>query len=156
TLHSGAFETAEGLRAFRRKTDIDYPRVHCKEAGPAPQFEPTLDTRPCSSCNGQMPNSFSLCSSCRAKVGEASRSNSRLGMMTLTYKNILTEIEEQIGIVRLNRPQVLNALSHELMDELVKALEEFDRDDNIRVIILTGNDKAFAAGADIKEMAEET
>src|SRR5262249_13257363 len=77
-------------------------------------------------------------------------------MMTLTYKNILTEIEEQIGIVRLNRPQVLNALSHELMDELVKALEEFDRDDNIRVIILTGNDKAFAAGADIKEMAEET
>ena len=77
-------------------------------------------------------------------------------MMTLTYKNILTETEEQIGIVRLNRPQVLNALSHELMDELVKALEEFDRDDNIRVIILTGNEKAFAAGADIKEMAEET
>jgi enoyl-CoA hydratase len=77
-------------------------------------------------------------------------------MMTLTYKNILTETEEQIGIVRLNRPQVLNALSHELMDELVKALEEFDRDDNVRVIILTGNEKAFAAGADIKEMAEET
>ena len=77
-------------------------------------------------------------------------------MMTLTYKNILTEVEEQIGVVRLNRPQVLNALSHELMDELVKALEEFDRDDNIRVMILTGNDKAFAAGADIKEMAEET
>ncbi len=76
--------------------------------------------------------------------------------MTLTYKNILTETEEQIGIVRLNRPQVLNALSHELMDELVKALEEFDRDDNVRVIILTGNEKAFAAGADIKEMAEET
>lgn len=76
--------------------------------------------------------------------------------MTLTYKNILTETEEQIGIVRLNRPQVLNALSHELMDELVAALEQFDRDDNIRVIILTGSEKAFAAGADIKEMAEET
>jgi len=69
TLHSGAFETAEGLRAFRRKTDIDYPRVHCKEAGPAPQFGPTVDTRPCSSCNGQMPTSFSFCGSCGAKMG---------------------------------------------------------------------------------------
>jgi enoyl-CoA hydratase len=77
-------------------------------------------------------------------------------MMTLTYKNILTETEAQIGIVKLNRPQVLNALSHELMDELVKALEEFDLDDDIRVIILTGSERAFAAGADIKEMADET
>jgi len=76
--------------------------------------------------------------------------------MTLTYKNILTETEDKTGIVRLNRPQVLNALSHELMDELVAALETFDRDENIRVIILTGSDKAFAAGADIKEMSEET
>ena len=76
--------------------------------------------------------------------------------MTLTYKNILTETEAQIGIVKLNRPQVLNALSHELMDELVKALEEFDLDDDIRVIILTGSERAFAAGADIKEMADET
>src|SRR5262249_37051720 len=75
---------------------------------------------------------------------------------TLTNKNILTETEAEIGIVRLNRPQVLNALNHELMDELVIALEEFDRDDNIRVIILTGNERAFAAGADIKEMSNET
>lgn len=77
-------------------------------------------------------------------------------MMTLTYKNILTETEDKLGIVRLNRPQVLNALNHELMDELVRALEEFDRADEIRVIILTGNERAFAAGADIKEMADET
>jgi enoyl-CoA hydratase len=77
-------------------------------------------------------------------------------MMTLTYKNILTSTEDQIGIVTLNRPTVLNALSHDLMDELVKALEEFDRDDNIRVIILTGSERAFAAGADIKEMSDET
>ncbi|PZM84767.1 MAG: enoyl-CoA hydratase [Candidatus Melainabacteria bacterium] len=76
--------------------------------------------------------------------------------MTLTYKNILTSTEDQIGIVTLNRPTVLNALSHDLMDELVKALEEFDRDDNIRVIILTGSERAFAAGADIKEMSDET
>jgi enoyl-CoA hydratase len=77
-------------------------------------------------------------------------------MMTMTYKNIQTEKEEQIGIVRLHRPTVLNALSHELMEELVAALQEFDNDDKIRVIILTGSDKAFAAGADIKEMSDET
>ncbi len=76
--------------------------------------------------------------------------------MTMTYKNIQTEKEEQIGIVRLHRPTVLNALSHELMEELVAALQEFDNDDKIRVIILTGSDKAFAAGADIKEMSDET
>jgi enoyl-CoA hydratase len=77
-------------------------------------------------------------------------------MMTLTYRNILTSTEDQIGIVTLNRPTVLNALSHDLMDELVKALEEFDKDENIRVIILTGSERAFAAGADIKEMSDET
>lgn len=77
-------------------------------------------------------------------------------MMTLTYKNILTEVDEHVGIVKLNRPKALNALSHELMDELVNALEAFDRDDKIRAIILTGDERAFAAGADIKEMAEET
>jgi len=77
-------------------------------------------------------------------------------MMTLTYQNILTAVEENIGIVTLNRPKVLNALNHELMEELVKALEEFDRDEKIRAIILTGGERAFAAGADIKEMSDET
>jgi enoyl-CoA hydratase len=77
-------------------------------------------------------------------------------MMTLTYQNITTAVEDQIGIVTLNRPKVLNALNHELMDELVKALDAFDRDDNIRVIVLTGGERAFAAGADIKEMSDET
>lgn len=76
--------------------------------------------------------------------------------MTLTYQNITSAVEDQIGIVTLNRPKVLNALNHELMDELVKALEEFDRDDNIRAIVLTGSERAFAAGADIKEMSDET
>lgn len=76
--------------------------------------------------------------------------------MTLTYRNILVSTDDQVGIVTLNRPNVLNALSHELMDELVKALEEFDRDEQIRVIILTGSERAFAAGADIKEMSDET
>lgn len=76
--------------------------------------------------------------------------------MTLTHKNIVVEKEDQVGIVRLNRPQVLNALSHELMDELVLALEAFDADNDVRAIVLTGSDRAFAAGADIKEMAEES
>lgn len=76
--------------------------------------------------------------------------------MTLTYQNITTAVEDQVGIVTLNRPKVLNALNHELMAELVKALEEFDRDDAIRVIVLTGGERAFAAGADIKEMSDET
>lgn len=78
-------------------------------------------------------------------------------MMTLTtYKHILTSTEDQIGVVTLNRPQVLNALSHELMAELVQALEEFDRDERVRAIVLTGSERAFAAGADIKEMSDET
>lgn len=76
--------------------------------------------------------------------------------MTLTYQNITTAIEDQIGIVTLNRPKVLNALNHELMAELVKALEDFDRNEEVRVIVLTGGERAFAAGADIKEMSEET
>jgi enoyl-CoA hydratase len=78
-------------------------------------------------------------------------------MMTLTsYKNILVTTEEQIGIVTLNRPSVLNALSHELMEELVDALAKFDTNDGVRAIVLTGSERSFAAGADIKEMSDET
>lgn len=76
--------------------------------------------------------------------------------MKTTYRNILTEADGPIGIVTLHRPKVLNALNHELMQELVQALEDFDNDENIRTIILTGSPKAFAAGADIKEMSDET
>lgn len=81
-------------------------------------------------------------------------------VMTMTYKNILTAKEETgkafIGVVTLNRPTVLNALNTELMTELVAALREFDRDESVRAIVLTGSERAFAAGADIKEMADET
>lgn len=76
--------------------------------------------------------------------------------MTTTYSNILTEVDGPVGIVTLHRPKVLNALSHELMEELTQALMDFDHDDNIRVIILTGSERAFAAGADIAEMQDET
>ncbi|MBA4542736.1 MULTISPECIES: enoyl-CoA hydratase-related protein [Thermoactinomyces] len=67
---------------------------------------------------------------------------------------ILVEREGRVGIVRLNRPRVLNALNTSLMKELADVLEEMDRDENIGCIILTGQGKAFAAGADISEMAD--
>jgi len=67
---------------------------------------------------------------------------------------ILTSKQDGYAIAQINRPDVLNALNIRLMEELVEALESLDKDDAVRCIILTGNEKAFAAGADIKEMAE--
>src|SRR3981081_4101296 len=64
---------------------------------------------------------------------------------------ILVSREGAVGVVQLNRPQVLNALNEEVITELGAAMQEFDSDDACRCIVLTGNDKAFAAGADIKE-----
>ncbi len=73
------------------------------------------------------------------------------------YQYILAERQENIGIVTLNRPKELNALNFRLVSELAQALDEFDRDETIRCIVLTGaEDKAFAAGADIKEMADKS
>lgn len=69
---------------------------------------------------------------------------------------IVTSIDGPVGTVRLNRPEAMNALSPALMAELVEALEAFDRDPQIRCIVLTGSDRAFAAGADIREMADAT
>ena len=66
---------------------------------------------------------------------------------------VLVERDEPIAVVTLNRPDRMNALSEPLMEELVSALAELDRDESIRCIVLAGNDKAFAAGADIGEMA---
>jgi enoyl-CoA hydratase len=72
----------------------------------------------------------------------------------LSYRNISVTIDGLIGIVQLNRPNALNAINFELMAELVAALEELDKDQAIRVIILTGSERAFAAGADVKEMSQ--
>jgi enoyl-CoA hydratase len=69
---------------------------------------------------------------------------------------ILSRIEGHVGIATLNRPKVLNALSVELMDTLIGVLEGFDSDPNIYVIVLAGSERAFAAGADISEMADAT
>ncbi len=67
---------------------------------------------------------------------------------------ILSEVDGHVGIVRLNRPDVLNALSLELMKKLVAQLEAFDDDPNIYAILLSGSEKVFAAGADITDMAD--
>jgi enoyl-CoA hydratase len=73
----------------------------------------------------------------------------------MDYTSILTSTEEGgVGLARLNRPKQLNALNSVLMEELAQALEAFDRDDAVRCIVITGNEKVFAAGADIKEMAD--
>ncbi|MBO9539392.1 enoyl-CoA hydratase/isomerase family protein [bacterium] len=73
-----------------------------------------------------------------------------------TYENILVTREGRVGIVTLHRPKALNALSPELLGEVLEALEAFDRDDAIGAMVLAGSDRAFAAGADIKVMAEAT
>ena len=67
---------------------------------------------------------------------------------------VVVEREEPIAVVRLNRPEQLNALSDELMDELVARLAELDRDPAVRCLVLAGSERAFAAGADIGELAE--
>ena len=72
----------------------------------------------------------------------------------MDYEHILTRIEDGVGIVQFNRPRALNALNRQLMDEVMEALETFDADEEIGCLLVTGNERAFAAGADIKEMAE--
>jgi enoyl-CoA hydratase len=74
----------------------------------------------------------------------------------MSYEHILTRVEGRAGVVQLNRPKALNALNRELMTELVDALVGFDRDPAVGCMVLTGNERAFAAGADIKEMAAAT
>lgn len=71
----------------------------------------------------------------------------------MAYENIEVETQGHVGVVRLNRPKALNALCDALIAELGEALDTFEADDNIGCIVLTGSEKAFAAGADIKEMA---
>ncbi len=72
------------------------------------------------------------------------------------YQFVLTETFKRVGLVRFNRPKELNALNSVLMEELVTALEAFDRDPAVGCLVVTGSQRAFAAGADIKEMAEAT
>ncbi|NTU61915.1 MAG: enoyl-CoA hydratase [Chloroflexi bacterium] len=74
----------------------------------------------------------------------------------MEYTLILTSVVERAGLIQINRPQQLNALNAIVMEELAVALEDFDRDEQVGCIVITGSQRAFAAGADIKEMVDAT
>ncbi len=74
----------------------------------------------------------------------------------MAYENIIVETHGRVGLIRLNRPQALNALCAALMAELTQAVDGFEADDTIGCLVLTGSERAFAAGADIKEMQPKT
>jgi len=74
----------------------------------------------------------------------------------MAYDTLIVEIEDHIALIRLNRPDAMNALNTQLLTELSKALKSAEANDKVRCIVLTGSDKVFAAGADIKEMSEKT
>jgi enoyl-CoA hydratase len=74
----------------------------------------------------------------------------------MAYETLIVEIEDYVALIRLNRPDAMNALNATLMRELVDALRACDRNERVRAIIITGSEKAFAAGADVREMAEMT
>jgi enoyl-CoA hydratase len=74
--------------------------------------------------------------------------------MSITYETILIETRDRVGLVRINRPKVRNALNSTVLHELAEALETFDTNPGVGAIVLTGDDIAFAGGADIKEMAD--
>ena len=72
----------------------------------------------------------------------------------MSYTFIQTEVHDHVGLIRLNRPQARNALNSTLMRELIQALEAFDADSTIGAMVITGDERAFAAGADIEEMVD--
>jgi len=72
----------------------------------------------------------------------------------MNYKNIIVEKKNGIGTITMNRPQVLNALNIETLEELIKAVQELENDPAIHIAVITGKEKAFIAGADIKQMQE--
>jgi len=74
----------------------------------------------------------------------------------MPYEMILTETRGRVGLITLNRPQAMNALNNQLLNEMMDALDAFDKDENIGAMVITGNEKAFAAGADIKEMTDKS
>ena len=72
----------------------------------------------------------------------------------MAYETIVVDVEDHVATIRLDRPEAMNALNQQLLGELAKALREAEANDRVRCIILTGSEKAFAAGADVREMAE--
>ena len=74
----------------------------------------------------------------------------------MAYKTLIVDTQDHVSVIKLNRPDALNALNSELIGELADAIDDANRDDKVRCIVVTGSEKAFAAGADIKEMSEKS
>lgn len=74
----------------------------------------------------------------------------------MAYETLIVDVQDHVALVKLNRPDALNALSAQLLTELAEALKSLDKNDSVRAVVLTGSEKAFAAGADIKEMADKS
>src|SRR5438105_11898646 len=91
-----------------------------------------------------------LCSAARDRSLDAVPGDERMS----EYNSILVERRAAVTLVTLNRPQALNALNSEVLNELIAVFAAYDADDSQRCLVLTGSDKAFAAGADIKEMSD--
>lgn len=72
----------------------------------------------------------------------------------MSYENLLLEVEAGVALLKVNRPKALNSLSQEVLEDLIKAFQDLEKDEQVRVIILSGEGKAFVAGADIKAMLE--
>lgn len=72
----------------------------------------------------------------------------------MAFETIIVEVEDHVALIKLNRPDALNALNTQVLAELCTALEEADANDKVRCVVITGSEKAFAAGADIKQMSE--
>ena len=74
----------------------------------------------------------------------------------MAYETIIVDVEDHVALIKLNRPDALNALNATLVEELMQALREGEKDKNVRCFVITGSEKAFAAGADIKMMSSKT
>ena len=74
----------------------------------------------------------------------------------MAFQTLIVEIDDHVCLIRINRPEAMNALNTEVIEELGQAIKSADENEKVRVIVLTGSEKAFAAGVDITEMAEKT
>ena len=74
----------------------------------------------------------------------------------MAYETLIVEVEDYVSLIRLNRPEAMNALNSQLMRELAAAVTAAEANERVRCIVITGSEKAFAAGADVKEMAEKS
>lgn len=72
----------------------------------------------------------------------------------MSYENLLLEVEAGIAVLKVNRPKALNSLNQEVLEDLIKAFQDLEKDEQVRVIVLSGEGKAFVAGADIKAMLD--